>query len=126
MVCLAIFFKGTLWSSPDPNDRSYAQFVEGWEKFTKETTGEVSCSNLPSCGGGFDFLPNKPLKRLIFRMLNPDPAKRITIHEALNDRWVKGIECCCPDPVDMAGNQESTKIKHNHCLPSKKGIFRRK
>lgn len=126
MVCLAIFFKGTLWSSPDPNDPPYARFLEGWEKFSKETTGEISCSNMPSCGEGFDFIPKKPLKRLIFRMLNPDPTKRITINEALNDRWVKGIECCCPDPEDMDGNQESTKIKHNHCLPSKKGIFRRK
>ena len=126
MVCLAMLFKGTLWSSPNPNERSYAQFLEGWEKFTRETTGEISCSSMPSCGEAFDFIPKKPLKRLLFRMLNPDPAKRITIHEALNDGWVKEIECCCPDTVNTDANQESPRIKHNHCIPSRKGIFSRK
>lgn len=125
MVCLALFFKGTPWRSADLKERPYAQFVEGWEKFERETSGEITCSNLPWCGEAFDFIPKKPLKRLIFRMANPDPAKRITIHEALNDRWVQGIECCCPDTVDTDDNL-STKVRHNHCLPTRKGIFRRK
>jgi hypothetical protein len=64
-------------------------------------------------------------------MLNPNPDKRITIHEVINNRWVKNIECCqlesYDDPalmIDATRKDTMTKTGsrkifcHNH-LPLK-------
>lgn len=72
----------------------------------------------------------------MLRMLHPDPSKRITIHDALNDRWVKSIESCCKDPKELenvvtsidVADKGSSKLAgkmiiqkmHNHLPPEKK------
>jgi serine/threonine protein kinase len=35
--------------------------------------------------------------KLIYRMLHLDPSKRITMQEALSDKWVQSIEVCNVD-----------------------------
>jgi hypothetical protein len=40
------------------------------------------------------------LRRILLQMLNPDPAKRITISEVINNRWVKNVECCQLESYD--------------------------
>lgn len=98
--------------------------------------GLVTGNDYPSCGKIFDALPKPPLRRLLLRMLHPDPIIRITIEEALNCRFVKAIDCCCPDGKELsrvtngidASEIQSCKlagkimrIKHNHYLSEKNG-----
>lgn len=92
--------------------------------------------NYPSCGMVFNALQKPVLRRLLLRMLHPNPAERLTIDGALNDRWVRSIECCCLDPEYLPRTLEysdamrtdsqiacQTTLKHNHFPPTKKGIF---
>jgi serine/threonine protein kinase len=78
----------------------------------------------------------KPLqKRLIYRMLDPNPATRITAAEILKDPWFKEIQCCSFDPDELfrvksaifdaseaSGGKKAMPVKHkhpNHLLNSK-------
>jgi len=137
IVCLALNFRGMPWECADTKDPNYAKFIAGWDDFMKtKPDGIVTETQYPSCGKIFSILYKEALRRLLLRMLHPDPEKRITIHEALNDRWVKTIECCCPEPnelskavtsIDAAG-KGSCKLAgkmvvqkmHNHVPPEKK------
>ncbi|KAL1980234.1 hypothetical protein VTN96DRAFT_4439 [Rasamsonia emersonii] len=136
IVCLALFFRGTPWQAARLTDVNYAKFIAGWDNFLlKKPDGIVTETEYPSCGRIFSALPKAALKRLVLRMLHPDPERRITIHDALRDRWVSRIECCCPDPKDTvkpvnsidaakgsgkhAGQMKVQKV-HNHLPPEKR------
>ena len=78
------------------------------------------------------------LKSLLLRMMHPDPEKRISIHDAIGDRWVKTVDCCGLEGY-MTGGQEQTidaagsgscklagklsvKKMHNHLPPTKSKV----
>jgi protein-serine/threonine kinase len=72
-------------------------------------------------------------------MLHPNPEKRATMQEVLTDRWMKTIECCCPEPEDLercvtcidAAGKGSGKLaakmivqkKHHHIPADKRRRF---
>jgi len=69
----------------------------------------------------------KPLqKRLVYRMLDPNPETRITAAEILKDPWFKEIQCCSFDPDELyrvqsgifdaseAGGKKAMPVKHKH------------
>lgn len=79
------------------------------------------------------------MKRLMLRMLHPDPNKRISMSDVLEDRHYKSIECCSPDvikdpskvvtSIDAAGKGSCRRASrmfvqrmHNH-LPPEKSIL---
>lgn len=128
--------KGNPWPSADqahPHE-NYSKFLAGWEKFVAtHPAGLITDSELPSCGPVFANLTKPVLKSLILRMMHPDPAKRISIKEALTDRWVKQIDCCSleacgadlPPAIDATNlgscrlaSKMSIKKSHHH-LPQK-------
>lgn len=81
----------------------------------------------------FDHFPSLQ-KRLMYRILDPNPATRITAAEILKDPWFKDIQCCSFDPDEMLrvqsgifdagkmGNmKKSMPVKHlhpKHLIPS--------
>ncbi|KAJ9220253.1 hypothetical protein DTO027B5_1233 [Paecilomyces variotii] len=133
IVCLALCFRGTPWELADPKDLNFAKFLRGWDIFIEaKPDGIVTNMEYPSCGSMFHALHKESLRRLLLQMLHPDPDRRISIHEAVKDRFVKGIDCCCPDfndfltvtHVDAAG-KNSCRLAgkmvvhkmHNHTPP---------
>lgn len=49
----------------------------------------------------FDYCVNPPvLRRILIQMLNPDPARRPTIEQIANLRWIRAIECCQPESYE--------------------------
>lgn len=62
-------------------------------------------------------------------MLHPDPEMRISIEDALEDRSMRGVECCSSDvdqvtesdtTLDGSGEVESVmQTRHNHLPPEK-------
>lgn len=96
--------KGNPWPSADRNNphENFAKFLKGWEKFCQtHPDGRItSTDQLPHCGPVFTALTKPVLKSLILRMMHPDPVKRISIQEAVKDRWVKQIDCCCVENYD--------------------------
>jgi protein-serine/threonine kinase len=68
-------------------------------------------------------------------MLHPDPERRSSISDILEDRLMKTIDCCCPEsadadetesPIDAADKQSGKLARmklqrmHNHLPPEKK------
>ncbi|KAI9832170.1 MAG: hypothetical protein M1819_004521 [Sarea resinae] len=136
IVFLTMTYVGSPWTAARRDQHLYRTFAEGWDKWlpthpdgliTEEQGGQ------PKCGPLFQMLEIPALRRLLLRMLHPIPEKRISIQEAVNDRWVKTIECCSLEDdertenrVDAAGPQgckEASKLevrkKHNHLPPAK-------
>ncbi len=92
--------------------------MKGWEAFYEKHADRLITddASLPRCGELFINIEPLALRRLILRMMHPMPEKRIGIHDALNDRWVKTIECCSPEEcedgvggVGGSGNGEDGK-----------------
>ena len=68
----------------------------------------------------FDRLP--PLqKRLMYRILDPNPDSRITAAEILKDPWFKEIQCCSFDPDELmrvqSGIFDATKANKAKAMP---------
>jgi len=132
IVMCHLTFGGALWHLAVSGHAMYAEFLKSWEKWeAKHEAGELiseKTTSLPS------FIPferaftSLSLRRLIFRMLHPDPKKRITAEEILNSRWMKNTDCCQPESYDEptkfidCTKKESLKqgpkiMCHNHLPP---------
>lgn len=104
IVYLTMMCNGYLWSAADTENPTYKSFIRGWERFLERNPEGITSDAIPRCGAGFGLLTNLPMKRLVLRMLHPDPAKRITIQEVIKDRYFKNIECCAPDHLEDASD----------------------
>ncbi|EAU33528.1 predicted protein [Aspergillus terreus NIH2624] len=100
LTCLFMFVERYSWDVADPEeDIYYALFDVGWRAFRLRQQDRIPTDTLyPGCSGCFRILDqtneiHAGFRTLIFRMLDPDPAKRITIDEALNLPWVQAINC---------------------------------
>lgn len=137
--------RGQPWPAADRSQphQYYARFLAGWDEFLEEHhDGIISGVEIPSCGPLFSNLPKPAIKNLLLRMMHPDPSKRVSIHDAVGDRWVKNIDCCSFDEessgiggttnasgggtsvIDAAGKEScklmgkmSIKKCHNHLPP---------
>lgn len=126
-------FGGPPWHSAKEDQPNYARFLDGWERWlTEHPDGEIKNEEggWPKCGSLFSNVDPPPLRRLLLKMLHPDPEKRITVREVLTGSFLKGTECCSPesyeDKVDcgfdaskgMKGLSKANVLpKHNHIPP---------
>lgn len=123
IVCLALCFRGTPWEVAESKDPNFARFLKGWRIFIeRKPDGIVTNMEYPSCGRIFSALHKESLRRLLLQMLNPDPDRRISIHEALNDRWIKTIDCCCPDLNDFLTVTHIDAAGKNSCRLAEKMV----
>ncbi|KAK9383457.1 kinase-like domain-containing protein [Kockiozyma suomiensis] len=92
-----ITFGGHPFAKADMSDARYKEYVEKLEKFyNKHPDADFSssdCEDFPNVRMLTPF--SNACRRLILRMLEPDPKKRITAQQALNDSFVHRIELCC-------------------------------
>ena len=103
ILYLTMFHGGFVWQKADRSQPQYRKFREGWSEFLEQfPDGPIDDVNFPKCGNVISLLPSAGMRRLMLKMLHPDPTKRIKIHEALNDRAVRAIECCGPEIGDDA------------------------
>lgn len=143
IVMINLIFGAPLWQRADTRSANpkphpnYVALVQGWEKWNEKHAGlspeerVITDMDYPKVKA-FDFAVKPPaLRRVLLQMLNPDPDKRISINDVINNRWVKQIECCqlesYDDPsktIDASkktclnrGNQRKV-FCHNH-LPMK-------
>jgi protein-serine/threonine kinase len=133
IVMIYLLFSANLWekASTDPGTKgnaNYVKLVQAWERYNakKEANPDLPNDVLPRVPAIEFAVSQKPLRRILLNMLNPDPAKRITISEVVNSRWMKNVECCqlesYEDPVKLidASKKNCTKTSagkiycHNH------------
>ena len=97
MIYFVIVFSGPLWYSTarEPANKQFLHYItcfEEWQK--KNPSGEMTRDGPYPRHPVFALL--KPsAKKLMYRMLHLDPKKRITIQDALDDKWIQSIEVCC-------------------------------
>lgn len=133
ILFLTMFHSGNPWPSANKNEPNYALFLEGWEVFLQRVEDSpVDENSYPQCGPIFNALSSNSQRRCILRMLHPDPEKRCSIKDALNDRWIKGVDCCSLDPAgamvsstidvsktgcDKVAAKMKVQAKHDHLPP---------
>jgi protein-serine/threonine kinase len=136
IVLLTLWHSGTPWSAAERKDPRYEKFAAGWDKFFAEHPDHLVTEDAqPKVGQIISTLPSPGMRRLLLQMLHPDPEKRISIQQAVHDRWVKSIDCCCVDEelvknavksIDAAGKKGCKMASkmvvrkcHNHFPPAK-------
>ena len=100
IVYLTMTFGGCPWQAAKPDYEYYARFKKGWDAWLVDhPDGEIvdGPDGHPKCGKLFSLINPPAMKRLLLKMLHPDPNKRITIREVLSSSCIKSIDCCCPD-----------------------------
>lgn len=121
IVMLHIVFGGALWPRAEAGNRNYDSLLQGWEKWEAKHPdgGQMAEMDYPHVYA-FDQMVNPPaLRRMLIAMLNPNPAKRVSIAEVAKNRWLKNVECCQVDTYD----DPSTVIdasKHKSCFSGTK------
>jgi protein-serine/threonine kinase len=133
IVMLCMCAGSYLWEEATPGKNStYDALVKGWDKwYAKNGLDTVpDDSNYPYVNF-FDAHINPPsLRKMLLRMLNPDPSKRLTIAEAVKKPWMKNTECCQVDSYDdptviidatkrSCAKKTLKVVHHNHLPPSK-------
>lgn len=137
IVFLTMTFGGSPWPAAERSHSFYQKYAAGWDAWlAKHPDGVITDDpdeGMPKCGPIFAHLDTPAIKRLMLKMLHPIPEKRISIQDALGDRWVKTIDCCSLEDytskdstIDVAGSKScklasklGVKKMHNHLPPAK-------
>ena len=154
MLCMCA--NGCLWEKAVAGSSPlYDDLVRGWEKWNdKHTADNTSSKSSKSSTSGtsasiitesdyphvsfFDKHINPPaLRRVLLTMLNPDPARRVTMAQVAANRWLrKAVECCQVDSYDdpavvidaskplaasaAAGGRAGLVVQHSHLPPAQR------
>jgi len=133
IVMLHIVFGGALWPRAEVGcNKNYDSLLKGWEKWEAKHPdgGSITETDYPHVSA-FDLMVKPPaLRRLLIAMLHPNPAKRISIAEVAQNRWMKNVECCqIENYEEPAGFIDASKskacltanrskvVQHNHLPP---------
>ncbi|MCJ1474017.1 hypothetical protein MMC13_002675 [Lambiella insularis] len=137
IVLLTMMFHGQPWTQASKSQPAYAKFADAWDTTLKaEEQGATTDGGVPKDPGRMFKAVAKPaLRILLLKMMNPFPERRIRIQDAVNDRWVKMIECCAHDEdtgetaktIDASKGSscrlsKNVKRSHNHLPPAKNWV----
>lgn len=103
IVYLTMTFGGCPWQAAKTEFEYYARFKKGWDSWLeRHPDGDIfdGPDGHPKCGKLFSLIEPPSIKRLMLKMLHPNPSKRITIKEVLKTTCIKNIGCCCPETYD--------------------------
>lgn len=103
IVYLTMTFGGCPWQAAKTEFEYYARFKRGWVQWLEDhPDGRISDGpeGHPKCGKLFSLIEPPSVKRLMLKMLHPQPRRRMTIREVLKAATIKNIECCCPESYE--------------------------
>ena len=124
IVFLTMYYHGFPWPVADRGNPHllFAMFMKGWKDFLEGRPEKVvEGGEIPQCGRLFANLRKAPLRKLLLRMMHPDPGLRVGVVEVLGDAWFGRVECCCEEDVGMG--REKRRQGHHH-LPKRRGLVR--
>lgn len=106
VVYITMTYGGNPWPAANTQNTYYVKFKNGYDKWLKDNpTGIITENNFPNCGPLFKLnerLGSPSMKRLLLKMMNPNPDQRISIHDVLLSNAVKNIECCTEESYEDA------------------------
>lgn len=134
MLCMAA--GGVLWPEAKAGSSPvYDELIRGWtkwnEKHADEASPEITDLDYPHVAFFDQHIKPPALRRILLTMLNPDPARRVSISTVAKKRWFENIECCQVDSYDepkftIDVSKSRTNLKglskmfvHNHLPPGK-------
>ncbi|ODH31008.1 HAL protein kinase [Paracoccidioides brasiliensis] len=125
IVLLSLTCRGNPWPAAEPKYENYAKFIEGWNKFLANNPDRVVTeTNYPKCGPIFRYkIKHAGIMRMLLKMLHPNPDRRSTAHEVMQDRFFKSIECCAPEPIDPAKAVTSIDAASSGCHKAASRMF---
>ena len=105
---MVMTLSGSPWSAARVSDPYYKPYHDAWQKWlVKHPDGIITDEKggMPHTNQIFsaEVLGSLAMKRLLMKMLHPNPDLRITIHDALTSSLIKGTECCAPESCDENG-----------------------
>ncbi|KAL9086065.1 MAG: hypothetical protein Q9165_007277 [Trypethelium subeluteriae] len=129
IVFFALRFYGSPWHAANAEHATYARFNKGWDEWLLShpdgkipDPSAVNAEDLPRCGPLFQALQKPALKRLLLKMMHPDPEKRISIENAVKTGFVRHIDCCVeegdalPTQIDPEKSLKGLyEVKKEHC-----------
>ncbi|KAK7551438.1 kinase-like domain-containing protein [Phyllosticta citricarpa] len=139
-ICLFYMCNQQPWGSADPkNDVKFAAYMRNWNEWLeRHPDGRILDDNSPDAypktAPCFQHLDNPSIKKLIIKMLHPDPDKRITMREVLATPTMRAIECCTPESFEDTSSavsvdartrvgcknaRKALTVKKHHHLPPK-------
>jgi serine/threonine protein kinase len=140
IIMIYLIFGGAIWNRAEltgDDKAGYDSLVKGWatwnEKHADHEKDAITDADYPNVLVFDRFVKPPALRRVLLQMLNPNPQKRISITEVVNNRWMKNVECCQPEsyedptPIDAAKKNCMTKAGakkiycHNHLPPQSNG-----
>ena len=127
---------GVLWEEAKAGSSPlYDDLVQGWVKWnTKhadESGPDITETDYPHVSFFDQHIKPPALRRVLLKMLNPDPSKRATMANVVKNRWLKTVECCQVDSydnptttIDVSKSKTNLKaltkvVQHNHLPPAK-------
>ncbi|KAL1835924.1 hypothetical protein VTJ49DRAFT_5865 [Mycothermus thermophilus] len=126
IVMLNLIFGGPLWQKAEvppnaPKSDTYTSLVRGWEKWAEKhppgsETPDITDMDYPHVYAFDTFVKPPALRRVLLQMLNPDPARRISIANVVSNRWVKNIECCTSESFDEPAPGNMIDASKKPCL----------
>lgn len=141
IVMVYLIFSANLWDKaqdglPGASQKNYNDLVSGWEKADakREAQPDSAKEFYPKVLPFEYFVKPLALRRMLLRMLHPNPQKRITMNEVVTNRWMKNVECCqlesYDDPLKFIDASKKDCLKssngnkifcHNHLPPMSTG-----
>ncbi|KAL3417162.1 hypothetical protein PVAG01_11162 [Phlyctema vagabunda] len=122
IVMISMTANGTLWSEARPGSSAvYDSLVNGWEKWnaTHPETLVINETDYPHVSF-FDKCINPPaLRRILLEMLNPNPGKRSSIQAVSTNRWLKNVECCQLESVQVTEAADAETKEKNDSAPKR-------
>lgn len=126
IVMIYFIFGGAIWTRAEAGNLHYDKLVRGWQKWYvkhPECDACITDTDYPNCYA-LDVGVNPPaLRRVLLQMLNPDPSKRISIEEVVNNRWMKNVECCQMESYDEQAQLIDASKKDSCAKITNKKIF---
>lgn len=136
IVMLCMTANGVLWPEAKPGSSPpYDDLLGGWTKWNARhsdiSSPSITEADYPHVSFFDQFINPPALRRLLLTMLNPDPARRVSMAAVASNRWMKNVECCQIDSYDdptviIDASKSSTCLKnitkivqHNHLPPPK-------
>ncbi|KAK5113011.1 hypothetical protein LTR85_011033 [Meristemomyces frigidus] len=126
IVYVTLIMEGNIWDAAVPESKNYRAYIDSWGRWLERyPDGQIPDGRqLP------DFIykaPNFAKKvgdpgclTLLVKMMNPDPAKRTTAHEALECKTVMEFACCQQDGYSDDIKTRQRKADHKQHAPPKK------
>lgn len=129
VVMISFTFGAPIWNKAAPGEQWFDALCQGWKTWSEahqDETEEIPDDDYPYVLPLNQKVHPPALRKVLMRMLNPDPVKRLSISDVFNHRWVRKIDCCQPDvedekamAIDATKMATGKKIRcHNH-LPGK-------